>query len=56
MHALKDAPSSEHWKVEPASFEENVIVAFVLAVSGFGPESIDVSGAVVSGGAWIVQL
>ena len=55
-HALKDAPSSEHWKVEPVSFEENVIVALVLAVSGFGPLSIVVSGAVVSGGAWIVQL
>jgi hypothetical protein len=31
-------------------------VALVLAVRGFGPESIVVSGARVSGGAWIVQV
>src|SRR5687767_12034227 len=55
-HALYDAPSSEHWKVELASLEENAIVAFGLAVSALGPESIVVCGAVVSGGAWTVQL
>src|ERR687896_571145 len=48
--------SSEHWNVEPGSLEEKVRVALVLAVSALGPESIVVSGAVVSGGAWIVQL
>src|ERR671914_2872921 len=48
-HALYDAPSSEHWKVEPLSLEENAIVAFGLAVSALGPESIVVCGAVVSG-------
>src|ERR671914_1365927 len=55
-HELYDPPSSEHWNVEPVSLEENVSVAFGLAVSGFGPESIVVFGAVVSGSAWIVQL
>jgi hypothetical protein len=55
-HKLNDPPSTEHWNVEPASLEENVNVAFGLAVSAFGPVSIVVFGAVVSGGAWIVQL
>src|ERR671919_660695 len=55
-HELKEPPSSEHWNVEPVSLEENVNVAFGLAVSGFGPVSIVVCGAVVSGGATIVQL
>jgi hypothetical protein len=46
-------PSSEHLNVEPASLEENVNVADVLVVGEAGPESIVVSGGVVSlgGGA-----
>jgi hypothetical protein len=42
-------PSREHWKLEPASLEENVNVALVLEVEPDGPVSIVVSGAVVSG-------
>jgi hypothetical protein len=56
VHELNEAPSTEHWNVEPGSFETKVSVALVLAVSAAGPLSIVVSGAVVSGGAWIVQL
>jgi hypothetical protein len=44
------APSRAHWKVEPASFDENANVALVLVVVEGGPESIVVSGGVVSGG------
>ena len=53
-HVLKAEPSSEHWKVAPASLE-NVSVACVLPVSAGGPVSIAVFGAVVSGGGTTVQ-
>lgn len=53
MQAVKRAPSSEHLNVEPASLEEKVKVADVLVVGEAGPESIVVSGGLVSlgGGA-----
>ena len=47
---VKRAPSSEHWNVAGSS-AENVNVANVLVVVGGGPESIVVSGGVVSLGA-----
>ena len=50
MQAANAAPSRAHWKVEPASLEENVNVALVLVVVEGGPELIVVSGGVVSGG------
>jgi hypothetical protein len=56
VHAANGALSSEHSKVEPDSLEENVKLALVLVVVAAGPEPIVVSGAVVSGGGWIVQL
>jgi hypothetical protein len=40
VHAANGPPSSRHWKVEPASFDENR--------NGLGPASIVVSGGVVS--------
>ena len=49
VQAANAAPSSEHWNVEPDSLEENSNVALVLVVDPVGPESIVVSGAVVSG-------
>jgi hypothetical protein len=39
-------PSSEHWKLTPASFALNSNVALVLVVSAGGPDSIVVTGAV----------
>jgi hypothetical protein len=48
--------SRRHSNVEPASLEEKANVALVLVVVATGPESIDVSGGVVSAGASIVQL
>jgi hypothetical protein len=48
--AAKVPLSSEHSKLEPASFEEKLKLALVLDVSGAGPEVIVVSGAVVSDG------
>lgn len=50
MQEPNAAPSRAHWKVEPGSFDENVNVALVLVVAEGGPESIVVSGGVVSGG------
>src|SRR5262245_23567353 len=44
-------PSSEHSKVDPASVDEKVKVAFTSTVVGWGAESIVVSGGVVSAGA-----
>lgn len=40
--------SSEHSNREPGSLEPNVKLALVAAVGPDGPESIDVSGGVVS--------
>jgi hypothetical protein len=48
VQAVKAAPSSEHWKLEPASLEENVKLALVLLVTAGGPESIAVCGALES--------
>jgi hypothetical protein len=55
-HAAKAAPSSEHANDEPGLLEENEKLALALGLSAGGPESIVVSGSVVSGGGWIVQL
>jgi hypothetical protein len=53
--AANAAPSSEHWKVAPASALENSNVALVSWVGSSGPELIDVSGAVTSSTvhAWV---
>jgi hypothetical protein len=48
--------SSEHWKVDPLSLELKPKLAAVEVVVPDGPETIDVSGAVVSGGVCTVQL
>jgi hypothetical protein len=48
--------SSEHSKLEPLSFDENSKLALVEMVVARGPESTEVCGAVVSGGACTVQL
>ena len=50
-HGSYAAPSSEHWKREPASLLENVNVASVRFVGSDGtePEPIVVSGSTVSG-------
>jgi hypothetical protein len=50
LHAVNAAPSSEHSNVEPGSSAENVKVALVSLVVSSGAESIEVFGAVVSGG------
>ena len=55
MQVAKAAPSSEHSKVAGVSFAENAKLAEALAERAGGAESIVVSGAVVSGGATIVQ-
>ena len=55
MHSAKAAPSSRHWNVEPGSLEENANVASVEVVVPLGPESIVVSGGVVSGGVVAVN-
>ena len=47
--------SSEHWKVEPVSFAANAKLAEDEVTVPEGPESIVVSGGVVSAG-WIVQV
>jgi hypothetical protein len=52
VQSLNEAPSSEHWNVEPGSLDEKANVALVLVVVPLGPDVIVVSGAVVS----IVQL
>ena len=49
VQAANAAPSRAHWNV-PASFDEKVNVALVLVVVEGGPESIVVSGGVVSSG------
>jgi hypothetical protein len=56
VQVLYVAPSSEHSKVTPASLDENVRLALVLAVSASGPVRIVVSGAVVSGGGSTTQV
>jgi hypothetical protein len=54
VQAVKAAPSSEHWKVEPDSLavKANVAEVLVVVLPAAGPEVIVVLGAVVS----IVQL
>jgi hypothetical protein len=47
---------SEHSNEEPASSELKVKFAVVSAVLAAGPDSIVVSGAVLSGGSTTVQL
>jgi hypothetical protein len=54
--ALKVALSREHWKVEGVSDELKENEALVCVVVAGGCSVIDVSGAVVSAGAWIVQV
>jgi hypothetical protein len=46
--ASNGAPSSEHSNVDPASFAENVKLADFSRVSCAGPESMLVSGGVLS--------
>jgi hypothetical protein len=48
VQGAKGAVSSEHEKLEPAWSAENANVALVPAVVELGPESIVVSGAIVS--------
>jgi hypothetical protein len=48
VHVPNGASSSEHSKVLPDSFDEKVKLADVLPEKGLGPESIVVTGAVVS--------
>ncbi len=50
VHPANAAPLSEHWKVEPASFEENANDALVLVPLAGGPDVTVVSGGVVSAG------
>jgi hypothetical protein len=50
VQATNGEPSSEHWKLAPASFELKVKVAAALTVVRSGPDSIVVSGRVTSGG------
>jgi hypothetical protein len=50
VHAANEAPSLLHWKVEPAS-EENEKLAEVLLTYPEGPEAM-----VVSGGEATVQV
>ena len=49
LHATKAVPSRLHSNVEPASLELNSIVALRFLVLCFGPLTIVVSGAAVSG-------
>jgi hypothetical protein len=61
VQASKSALSSEHWYVSsaagvPASLPDRVKVAALLPVVALGPETIVVSGAVVSAGGTIVQV
>ena len=48
LQAVKAAPSMLHWKVEPGSVEEKVNVGVESPVAPDGPESITVSGGVLS--------
>ncbi len=48
LHAAKAPTSTAHSKVAPGSFEWNVKVGVLSAVSPAGPESMVVSGAVAS--------
>src|SRR3954451_404301 len=50
MNAL---PSRRHWNVEPGSDDENAKVAFLPSLILLGPESIVVSGGVLSD--WVVS-
>ena len=48
MHPVQGAPSSWHWKLEPASDEVKVKRAVVADVAPCGPEVIEVAGEFVS--------
>jgi hypothetical protein len=48
LHAVKAAPSSEHWNVTPVSGDERSKVAVVEFTLPPGPETMLVSGATVS--------
>jgi hypothetical protein len=52
-HGSNATPFSEHSKVEPSSLAEKVKAASVLSVVASGPESMVVSGAVVSAGVGV---
>ena len=55
MHGAKAAPSRLHWNV-PGSVDEKVKVADVSVTEPDGPESMTVSGGVVSGGGpWVMD-
>src|SRR5688500_17402100 len=56
VHAVNAAPSSAHSNVEPARFEENVIVALVLSVGSAGPESIVVCGGATTVHVWLAGV
>jgi hypothetical protein len=53
VHAANGAPSSEHWKDVPGSLDEKLSVAFGSIVAAGGPESMNVSGGVVSAGVGV---
>jgi hypothetical protein len=48
VQALQPPPSTRHSKVEPASLEPNAKVGVVSFDGSDGPESTEVSGAVLS--------
>ena len=54
LQAANAAVSSRHWKLDPASVELKSKLAEVELVVPLGPESIVVSGGVVSGGGGLV--
>ena len=55
MHGANAAPSRLHWNV-PGSVDEKLKVADVAVTEPDGPETMDVSGGVVSGGGpWVME-
>src|ERR687892_235318 len=55
-HSEKGSVSSEHWNVEPASFETKVKLASSSVVSACGPSRIVATGAVRSASTVHVQV
>jgi hypothetical protein len=55
LQGEKPAPSSRHSKLAPTSLEK-VKVGVALSVGPAGPESIEVSGAVVSVGVLVATV
>jgi len=56
VQVLQEAESSLHWKLEPLSVELKSKFAVVDVVVPEGPETIEVSGGVVSPVACTIQL